>query len=232
VATGRNDFEIVATDPGSGKASQSVRLIVHVPAPQGPEAPTLTVTSPNDGTEFANGAIPIQGTTNADRVMVTAEVAPGSPRTSPSSPEPEVPAAKDISVGANGRFSDSYQLAPGAWLLTITATGEQNKTTTETRIVTVTFTGVNVVVHVRGSRAWIRAWVDGELAPNAHGMIVQPGESLEFTGAETVEVRTGSSGATHFTVNGTSLGALGPPGVPETWLFDSLNQPRKTGRTN
>jgi hypothetical protein len=98
--------------------------------------------------------------------------------------------------------------------------------------VTVTFTGVNVVVHVRDGRAWIRAWVDGKLAPHARGIIVQPGGSLEFTGTETVEVRTGSSGATHFTVNGTSLGALGPSGTPETWLFDPPNEPRKTGRTN
>lgn len=232
LATGRNDFSVLATDPGSGKASQPVRLIVQVAAGQGPEAPTLTVTSPNDGTEFANGAIPIQGKTNAARVTVTAEIGAASPRAPRPSPEPEVPAAKEIAVRSDGAFSDSYQLAPGTWVLTITATGDQNKTTTETRTVTVSFTGVNVVVHVREGRSWIRAWVDGELSPDAPGFVVGPGGSLEFTGADTVEVRTGSSGVTHFTVNGTSLGTLGPTGIAETWLFDPPNEPRKTGRTN
>ena len=32
-------------------------------------------------------------------------------------------------------------------------------------------------------------------------------------------MRTGSSGVTSFTLNGTSLGTLGKSGVPETWLF-------------
>ena len=45
------------------------------------------------------------------------------------------------------------------------------------------------------------------------------GKTLTFTGKESIEVRTGSSGVTYFTLNGTSLGALGQSGMPETWLF-------------
>ena len=42
---------------------------------------------------------------------------------------------------------------------------------------------------------------------------------MTFTANDSVEVRTGSSGATYFTLNGQSLGALGKRGIPETWLF-------------
>jgi len=43
-----------------------------------------------------------------------------------------------------------------------------------------------------------------------------------------VEVRTGSSGATSFTLNGEPIGALGKRGVPETWLFQPPDAPKKT----
>lgn len=239
VAEGRNDFGIVATDPESGKESQPVRLIVQVATAAGPEAPTLTITSPNDGAAFTNGAIPIEGTTNARRITVSAEVGHASASPDPSSqrpPPPWEPAtppdARDIAVADDGAFSDAYQLAPGAWTLTITATGAQGKTTTVTREITVAFTGVNLVIDVRDGRAWIKVWVDGEVAPDAPGIIVQPGGSLEFTGQQTIEVRTGSSGSTFFTLNGTALGSLGPVGAPQTWLFDPPNPPQQTGRTN
>ena len=59
---------------------------------------------------------------------------------------------------------------------------------------------------------------------------ISNGKSLTFTGKESVEVRTGSSGVTQFTLNGTPLGALGRSGVPETWLFAPPKAPEKTQR--
>ena len=53
---------------------------------------------------------------------------------------------------------------------------------------------------------------------------------MTFTGKESVEVRTGSSGVTKFTLNGTSLGALGRSGIPETWLFAPPAEPQLTQR--
>jgi len=35
---------------------------------------------------------------------------------------------------------------------------------------------------------------------------------------------------THFTLNGTPLGALGRPGIPETWLFAPPDPPVKSQR--
>jgi hypothetical protein len=98
--------------------------------------------------------------------------------------------------------------------------------------VTVAYKGVNLVVSVRGGRAWLKVWVDGKIAPDvgAAGKVIANGKTLTFTGKESVEVRTGSSGVTRFTLNGISLGALGRSGTPETWLFAPPDPPKLTQR--
>ncbi len=228
---GQNQFSITATDPSTGKDSVPITLIITVPIPI-IEAPTLSVTSPNDGAAVTNGAIPVQGTTNATSITVSAKyVGAVGPQPSAASPSPvAAPAPKQISVAPDGSFSDSYQLAPGKWSLTITATGNQQETTTETRSVTVAFTGVDLVVAIKGSPAWLKVWVDGTVDPTLGngGQTFAVGKTVEFTGQHSVEVRTGSAGSTYFTLNGQSLGALGPPGVPQTWLFAPPAAPRQT----
>ncbi|MFI5292034.1 MAG: RodZ domain-containing protein [Candidatus Limnocylindrales bacterium] len=231
---GRNDFTITATDPETGKDSEAIKLIVTVPVAAGPEAPTLTVTSPNDGTSFTNGAIPVSGTTTGQRVVVTATYVGPAPEGEPPAQAPADPEPQEMPVEeGGGAFSDAYQLAPGTWDLSISASGAADKTTSEMRRVTVAYTGVALIIRVRDARAWLKVWVDGELAPGYEGgRVIQPGKSVEFTGQESIEVRTGNSGATYFTVNGTRLGALGRAGQPETWLFAPPAEPEKTGRTN
>ena len=97
---------------------------------------------------------------------------------------------------------------------------------------TVAYKGVTLVVSIKGGRAWIKVWVDGKIEPSvgAAGQVVSNGKTLTFTGRDSIEVRTGSSGVTYFTLNGTSLGTLGKSGVPETWLFAPPHPPEKTQR--
>jgi cytoskeletal protein RodZ len=243
LAKGRNQFTITATDPTTLKPSTPTDLIITVPLPTpGPESPTLAVTSPTDGTSFQNGAIPITGTTTATTITVSAVYAGPSatsatpaPTSGPSSapaPTPHPPAAKEIKVASDGSFSDSYQLAPGRWTLTITASGAYDRTTTEERTVSVAYTGVDLVVAIRGGPAWLKVWVDGQVASGFEvGQTVSPGKTFEFTGKTSVEVRTGNSGATYFTLNGSSLGALGGAGMPQTWLFQPPKPPQQTNHT-
>jgi cytoskeletal protein RodZ len=230
---GQNQFSVTATDPTTGKDSAAITLIITVPIPI-IEAPTLSVTSPNDGAALTNGAIPVQGTTNATSITVSATlVGPVGPQPSKASPVPSAtPAPKQIAVGPDGSFSDSYQLGPGRWSLTITATGSQGESTTETRSVTVAFTGVDLVVTIKNSPAWLKVWVDNVVDPaiGAGGQTFGVGRTVEFTAQHSVQVRTGSSGSTFFTLNGQSLGALGPPGVPQTWLFAPPAAPRQTNQ--
>ena len=138
-----------------------------------------------------------------------------------------------VRVGDDGSFSAPFELTAGRWALTVTARNADGKTASLTRNVTVAYQGVTLNVSIKsGSRAWIKVWVDGKLDPTlgAAGQVVSNGKTLTFNGRRSVEVRTGSSGVTLFTLNGTSLGALGKSGVPETWLFEPPAPPEKTQR--
>jgi hypothetical protein len=122
------------------------------------------------------------------------------------------------------------ELTTGRWAITVTATSTDGKTAALTRQISVAYSGVNLVVSIRGGPAWIKVWIDGELDGPQSGRVIAAGKRLTFSGETSVEVRTGSSGSTHFALNGVSLGALGRSGVPETWLFAPPAEPVKTQR--
>ena len=110
----------------------------------------------------------------------------------------------------------------------MTASSPEGKTTSLTRDVTVAFKGVNLVVSIDGGRAWLKVWVDGKLDPKigAAGKVLGDGKTLTFTGKDSIEVRTGSSGVTKFTLNGDVARARsGKSGTPETWLFAPPDEP-------
>jgi hypothetical protein len=107
------------------------------------------------------------------------------------------------------------------------------KSSTQVRHVAIAYKGVNLVVTIKGGAAWIKVWVDGKIDATVGraGRTYRDGQVLTFTGETSVEVRTGSSGATQFTLNGKSLGALGRRGIPETWLFQPPAPPTPTQRS-
>ena len=121
------------------------------------------------------------------------------------------------------------QDANGRWLITITASNAEGRKTTLTKNITIAYHGVSVVVTIHG-RAWLKVWVDGELVPSlgAAGKVFGDGKVLTFAGDQSVEVRTGASAATFFTVNGVSFGKLGASANPETWLFTATAPPKQT----
>jgi cytoskeletal protein RodZ len=232
---GRNQFDVNALDPETGKKSEStVRLFITVPFLT-IEAPTLTVDQPSDGASFENGAIPVAGkATNAASVVVSAAYV-GSSGPAPAvgtatPPPPAIPSPVTVTVAEDGSFSTPYELTTGRWTITVTASSPEGKTQALTRNVTVAYKGVNLAVTVKGGRAWIKVWVDGKIDPGvgAAGQVIANGKTLTFTGTKSIEVRSGSSGVTYFTLNGTSLGTLGRSGVPETWLFSPPSPPALT----
>ncbi len=244
---GQNRFEIDALNPETGKTSETPRsVVINVPFLV-IQAPTLVVEQPVEGATYTNGAIAVEGmTTNAETVTVTtsylgaaggvsASPAPTSTAPSPGasgSPPPAPTTGTTVDVNdEDGSFSlPPLELTTGRWAITVTATSTDGKTAALTRNVTVAFSGVNLVVNIRGGPAWIKVWVDGKVVGPASGRVVEAGRTLTFTGTTSIEVRTGSSGATHFTLNGVSLGSLGRSGVPETWLFAPPAEPVKTQR--
>jgi cytoskeletal protein RodZ len=234
---GKNQFDVSAVDPKTGKAAtHPFRLLITV-AVSPVVAPTLAVDSPADGATFQNGAIPVAGhATDATTVNVAAAYmgpAPGAVPTASAAPTPASPASIDVTPANDGSFTTNVDLTAGRWTLTIAAKSGEGKTTTLTRNVTVVYRGVNVVVDIKGGRAWLKVWVDGVVSKTtgSGGLVVNDGRTLTFSGTTSVEVRTGNAGVTSFTVNGTSLGTLGKGGSPETWLFQPPNAPKRTNRT-
>ena len=247
---GRNEFDVKALDPQTGKnADTTAKLYITVPFTV-TEAPTLSVDSPSDGARFQNGAIPIKGqTTNAKTVAVSAILLgqPGSRPTAPptarpgasGSPSPSVsPGNPDVGpvtvdVAGDGSYETPLDLAAGSWQITVTATSTDGKAATITRNVSIQYQGVNVVVTVKAARAWLKVWVDGKISTvtGIAGTVFDPGKVLTFTGKQSVEVRTGKSSATYFTLNGQDLGHLSTKSNPETWLFGPTGAPTRTNRT-
>ena len=247
---GRNEFDIGALDPQTGKTSDATaKIYITVPFTV-TEAPTLGVDSPADGAQFQNGAIPVRGsTTNAKSVSVSATLlgAAGAPSTPPASAKPGVsptpgspapPAAPTVGpvtvdVASDGSFETPLDLSAGSWRITVTATSSDGKAVTLTRNVSIEYQGVNLVVTVKGARAWLKVWVDGKISTTTGvaGTVFDPGQVLTFKGTQSVEVRTGKSSATYFTLNGQDLGHLSTKGNPETWLFGPTGAPARTNRT-
>ncbi|HEY2887028.1 MAG TPA: helix-turn-helix domain-containing protein [Candidatus Limnocylindrales bacterium] len=251
---GKNEFQITAKNPDTAKVTDTPRTVVISVPFLVIAAPTLTVSQPVDGTTYQNGAIPLEGmTTNAKSVTVLATYL-GTPGSTPAPPGPTPlpspsarpgaspgpgsspgasgpPAGTTVTVNDDGSFSTPLELAEGRWAITVTATAAGGQTSSLTRTVTVAYQGVSLVLEVKGGSAWIKVWLDGVLAPGyASGRTVHPGETLTFNAKSTIEVRTGSSGSTYFTLNGKDLGTLGRYGVPETWLFQPPHAPTLTNR--
>ena len=238
---GRNEFDINAVDPETGKTAETTaRILITVPFLV-IEAPTLNLDSPAEGSQFENGAVPVKGsTTNASAVSVAANLvvpATGEPAASAASPSPAASSGPTLgpvtgAVASDGSFETPLDLSTGNWQVIVTATSAEGKAVTLTRNVSIQYQGVNLVVTVKGSRAWLKVWVDGKVSKvtGTAGTIYAPGKVLTFKGKESIEVRTGASSATYFTLNGTDLGRLSSKGNPETWLFAPPNDPVKTNR--
>jgi cytoskeletal protein RodZ len=247
---GRNEFDVSAIDPQTGKTSDStVTLYITVPVPA-VEAPQLTINSPAEGSQFSNGAIPVNGTTtNAAKVTVSASLvttstgASGSQGAtaapSPSASTAPTPASSpdvgpvSVDVGSDGSFETPVDLSAGDWAIVVTAISADGKTNTQVRHVSIQYQGVNLVISIKGANAWLKVWVDGTISSvtGAGGVVYDPGKVLTFTAQHSIEVRTGKSSATYFTLNGQNLGHMSNTGNPETWLFAPPNPPQKTNRT-
>ena len=213
-------------------------MVVIVVPSRAIEAPLLALDQPADGTTFENGAIRVQGTaTNATSVSIAATFegpVAGTPVASPLPSSPPGPAPITVTVADDGSWntgSTPLQLTTGRWAIVVTASNA-TKAASQTRHVAIAYKGVNVVVAAKGGPAWIRVWVDGKLDTTVGraGRTLNAGDVLTFSGQTSVEVRTGSSGATQFTLNGQPLGALGRRGIPETWLFQPPAGPVQTQR--
>lgn len=229
---GRNQFEISAMDPATGKVSEeSVTLVISVPSSP-IVAPTLAVESPAEGATYENGAIPVSGkATDATEITIGAAYVGPAPGQAASASPPPAPSPATVAVGDDGSFSTSLDLTAGAWTLTISAKGDQGKTTILNRTVTVVYKGINLVVEIKGDRTWLRVAIDGVISTETGvgGKVYAAGKTVAFTAHDVIELRTGKANTTFVTVNGTSYGALGTTANPGTWRIEQGKPPARVG---
>ncbi|MBA2701829.1 MAG: helix-turn-helix domain-containing protein [Chloroflexi bacterium] len=233
---GRNQFELRALDPQTGKPSEgSVALFITVPVLV-TEPPTLSVEQPVQGATFENGAIPVQGkATNATSVIARAVYAgPTTVSSGPASPAPTPgpPAPVSAAVSEDGGYLAQLKLPPGRWTITVTTVGPGRGAATLTRNVTVALEGVTLGVSMTGGKAWLKVWVDGKFSAltGTAGRVFAAGKRLTFTALHDIEVRTGNAAATSFTLNGVDIGRLSKESNSATWRFAPPAPPLRLDR--
>jgi len=221
---------VSAVDPSTGSAAESpVEIVITVPFTQ-VAAPTLELASPEAGLSVENGAIPVRGTTtDATSVSMSAVYlgpAPGQAAAPATTPAAIPPAT--VTLADDGTFSTSIDLTEGRWTVTVTAAGEEGKSTTLTRDVTVVYQGISVVIEIKEQRTWLRVSVDGVVSPEtgAGGKVYAAGKTVTFRGQTVVELRTGKMSTTFVTVNGTAYGALGTTANPGSFRLEPGKAPR------
>lgn len=227
---GENRFVVTALDLATGQEAESpVQIVITVPFAQ-VAAPTLELTSPEDGLSVENGAIPVRGTTtDATSVsMSAAYIGPAPGQAAAPDPTPAVIPPTLLEVANDGTFATSIDLTEGRWTVTVTAEGEDGKSTTLTREVAVVYQGITVVIEIRRERTWLRVSVDGVLSAEtgAGGQVYAAGQTITFRGEGVVELRTGKMSTTYVTVNGTPHGALGPAANPGTFRLEPGRAPQ------
>lgn len=120
LSDGSHTVKIDASDNDGNAATQkSVSFIVDT------VAPTLSVTSPVEGSVTNTSAVTVQGVTNdttSSPVTITVKLNNGS--------------AESVAVNSDGSFSKALTLSPGTNTITIVATDAAGKSTTVTRTVT------------------------------------------------------------------------------------------------
>ncbi len=200
---GSNHIEVQVLDPAGKVSLVSRTVLFDVTAQSSPTTgapPQVVVEQPSASGTYTNSAVPISGRVEKG---VTSVLVNGTA----------------ITVGPDGRFSDSINYPAGVHAVRFVARTAAGAEVTETRTVTVSFTAAVVTVRVTGGDAWLLAQVDGAQAPGT-GKVLANGATQTFQGKQVV-IRTGNAGATQVVYNGQLLGKLGDQGqvVEKTFTF-------------
>ena len=246
---GSNQFDVTAENLDTSHASQTVRLVVVVPAPTAtPLAPEVAFATPGDGDAVLTGVVTVTGTSNeVSSVTLTttllgpplyagSSLAPATPVPSGStlpasgSPRPSgTPVVQQAltKVAADGTFTVTITLAPGRYQMTLvgsTTTG--GHTPPVSRALNVQYRGINVLVQIRGERASVGVWHDG--LPDTPVLSQDDGWSLRVVATRYVCVSAPQfASRVYITVNGTFYGQITSFGG--THMYVDAKGPRNSG---
>ncbi len=239
VAKGRNDFTIITTDAETARESEPLSVIATVPvldlpsvvgdtAPALPEgvdttnlsgtpSAELVMTAPQEGLESANGKIKVEGTSDAESVIVSVQWLGNLDNERPA-PEPVELAVTD------GVFRGTLQLPKGRWQVSAAAAIDGGTPAITT--VPVRSLADKMILVVSAVDGFTRLKL---LAPDeeviVEGVRLEPGQSRTFRVDPEVILQVGNARAAHVVVDGVDRGAMGKKAEAATWRIVQGEKP-------
>jgi hypothetical protein len=241
VSKGRNDFTIVTTDAETARESAPLQVIATVPVlempgsvggetvalPQGVDttnlsgAPSaeLVLTGPKEGLRSASGKVKVEGTTDAESVVVSVQWLGNLDR--------ERPAPKPVELAVtDGVFRGDLQLPKGRWQVSAAAAVDGGTPA----IVTVPVRSLadKMIVTVSAVDGYTRIKL---LSPDGKDVIEEgirlgPGESRTFRVDPEVLLQLGNARAAHLAVDGVDYGSMGKKAEAGAWQIVQGQKPR------
>jgi cytoskeletal protein RodZ len=243
---GANQFDITAENLDTSHASKTQKIVIEVQVvTPPPPAPAVAFSAPADGATVKDGNVTVAGTsTFVTTVLVTpvymgppaaagATIPPATAAPLPSpvlgaSPSagasagptaPPGPGTTSVNTNADGTFSVPLSLTPGRWQLNISGTNPSGGTAPAVvRTIVVPFTGVNVLIEVKGGAATLYAYHDGVTDAQA---LVPDGWSIRIVGTKYVCINTPKASLVYITVNGASSVAISTLGGRRAYIDTS-----------
>lgn len=226
---GSNVIELTARDPVTNRDSETERRTVVVvnelAASPSPAEGVVTLEQPAaDATLSA--PLPIVGTAapstalQATATLVTAAlpsftVADAAGGAVPIQPEPPAaPAALALSTDVAGAFSGSLSLPAGTWDVTVTPTGGEPITR---RVTIQPGAGLTGTLEIVGGESYVEVEQDGTPVAEVSGSIAVDGDTIALSAIGEVRIRAGNAGAVRLTLNGITIGAMGPDDAVVEW---------------
>lgn len=174
------------------------------------EVATVTVTPTYMGPPIAAGASSPPATSAPPPTPFVTPLQPAasaSARASAGPSAPPGPGPTSVNTNSDGTFSIPLSLTPGRWQLSISGSNPSGSTAPAVvRTISVPYTGINVVVQVKGGTAWVYVVHDGVTDSTQNR---SDGWSITVVGTKSVCVYSKQQAQrVYITVNGTSYGAI------------------------
>lgn len=216
---GSNVVRLTATDPVTGRDSETLeRTIVVVEDALSPSpAVTVTLTSPAAGASLT-GPVEVTGSAPAGtRIEVRAALLEAAPASftvttasgAPVELSPDPPAEPEplgLTAGSDGSFAAGLDLGPGTWRITVRAGDAQP---VERRVKVRAEDGVAATLEIDGGESYLLLEEDGVLVEDVSGLNAQDGDVVRISATRTLRVRVGNAGVVHITINGVRIGLMG-----------------------
>jgi cytoskeletal protein RodZ len=240
VNKGRNDFTIITTDLDTARTSNPLQVIATVPVaaansgtarvapvlPDGTElvvgqqAPSaeIALTQPKRGFKSQNGKVQVQGTTDAESVLVSFQWLGKEDKAK------RPPAPRELPVTA-GAFRQTVRLPEGRWQVSVAAAIDGGAPAVSTVPVRSLFDKMVLKVSAVDGQTRIKI-TDLEDEVIADGILLKPGKTKTFITEGPVMLRVGIGRAARVELDGVELGAMGKRPETVIWRIEQGKKPK------